>query len=147
MSDDATRNTTQQNETRTLKPSQEKTLAALLEGQTIKDAATAGGVNRATVHRWLRDDVLFVAEYNRHRRELHHSLQSLLMRIATKAIAVVEKTVEEGDARSAFALLKGLGLLPGRPLFGTDDLEALSILRLDRDLANLMRDRKNSSCP
>jgi transposase-like protein len=56
------RNGTPQNATpESLTPAQDTAIVALLAGKTITDAATAAGVDRATVHRWLKDDLAFLA--------------------------------------------------------------------------------------
>jgi hypothetical protein len=58
-----------------LSPTQETGLAALLTGATVTAAADAAGVDRATVHRWLKDDFTFLVAYNRGRRELHDAVR------------------------------------------------------------------------
>ncbi len=44
---------------RKLSPKQLKAIAALLEGHTKQDAATAAGVTPKTLSRWLHEDALF----------------------------------------------------------------------------------------
>jgi hypothetical protein len=48
-----------------LPPAQTQALASLLRGETVTAAAAAANVARETVHRWLRDDPIFQAEWNR----------------------------------------------------------------------------------
>jgi hypothetical protein len=117
-----------------LTPAQEAALAALLAGQTVTDAAVAAGVDRTTVHRWLKEDFAFQAAFNGGRQELRQALQGRLLALAEKAVGAVEATVSAGDGKAALALLKGLGLLPGQPAkLGSDD---------PRELANEARQRE-----
>src|SRR3954470_11486988 len=121
---------TRQNATPTgggLTPAQEGAVAALLAGKTVTEAAAAAGADRTTVHRWLKDDFAFLAAYNRGRREMREALQGRLMALADKAVGAVESAVAAGDGKAALALLKGLGLLPGRATgIGSDDPEELA---------------------
>jgi hypothetical protein len=109
-----------------LSPSQETVLTVLLTGKSVTDAATAAGVDRTTVHRWLKEDFGFQAAFNRARRELREALTAKLMALAEKATEAVEKSIAEGDGKTALALLKGLGLLPGElPTIGSDEPQDL----------------------
>jgi hypothetical protein len=99
-----------------LTPAQEKARVALLEGKTVVQAAMLADVNRATLHRWLKDDFEFQASYNRGQRDLYEAVQSRLLAMANKAVGTVEQAIQDGDVKSAVALLKGLGLLSGDPL-------------------------------
>jgi transposase-like protein len=54
------RNTTEQRET-DLSPNQLKALAAMATGATVTAAAEHAGVDRTTLHRWIREDPGFQA--------------------------------------------------------------------------------------
>jgi hypothetical protein len=95
---------------RSLTPVQQTALAALSEGQTIRDAATAAGIHRVTLGRWLKTDPAFRAGYNAWREELINSTRGRLLHTAVLAAAVVHKAIEKGDGRLAMALLDRLGL-------------------------------------
>ncbi len=111
---------------RDLSASQLKALGALLSGEAITRAAEAAGVDRSTVHRWLREDWSFQAALNRGRRELRDAVLSCLLRSAEQAAGVVARAVDEGDLKVALAVLKGLGLLSGGIVeIETDDPGAL----------------------
>jgi hypothetical protein len=118
-------NTMRQNATaiEELTPAQEKVLAALLAGRSVTDAATAGEVDRTTVHRWLKEDFGFQAALNRSRRQLREAMHSRLMALAEKAAETVERAISaDGDSKTALALLKRLGLLNGElPSIGSAD--------------------------
>jgi hypothetical protein len=97
-------------------------LEALLAGQTVTCSAMAAGVDRTTVHGWLKSDFTFRAAYNGGRQELLERMESRLMGLADKAAGVVETALDRGDEKAALAVLKGLGLLDGvRPVIGSDD--------------------------
>jgi transposase-like protein len=55
------RNGTPHNPTLTLSPCQLAALEALLAGKTVTDAAAAAGVDRSTLHAWLKTDFPFQA--------------------------------------------------------------------------------------
>ena len=100
----------------TLSSRQEQALAALLAGQTVTAAAEVAGVDRTSVHRWLREDYTFQAALNRGKRELRDAVQARLMRLGEAAAGVVATAVQGGDVRAALAVLKGLGLLDAHPV-------------------------------
>jgi hypothetical protein len=93
-----------------LSQSQELAIDSLLSGSTITAAATAAGVDRTTVHRWLADEG-FRDEYEYRRVELQSAVRDRLMALTDKAVDVLEKSLDDGDAKSALALLRGLGML------------------------------------
>ncbi len=113
MSDDLPQNLT---------PSQEAALLSLLTGSTITAASKSAGVSRDTVHRWIRDDAPFQAEYNRRRNEIRESVCQSLERLAEKAVGIVAAQIEAGDPNAALSVLKGLGFLRGRPPAGRPEL-------------------------
>ena len=102
-------NKTTRNET--LSPAQVKVLAELLTGKTITAAASAAGVERVTVHRWLREDFAFQAAWNRDRQELHREAYARLERLAVKAVDCLEKAIDRGDVKAALTIAKGMGIL------------------------------------
>jgi hypothetical protein len=103
-----------------ISPAQEAAVEAMLAGKTVTEAALAGGVSRASVHRWLKEDFAFQAELNRGRREIRRAAFGTLERIATKAAGCLEKALDEGDVKAALEVLKRLQLLaPSR--IGSDD--------------------------
>jgi hypothetical protein len=110
-----------------LKDAPAAALAVLLAGKTVTEAAAAANVCRQTVHRWLKEDPLFVAELNRGRRELRTASMTRLERLVSKALDAVEKALEAGDLPVALAVLRGLGVLSGKaPYIGSDDPEVVA---------------------
>jgi transposase-like protein len=82
-------------------------LAALLGGASITDAATAAGVQRQTVHEWLRQ-AQFVIVLNTGRAELWELQQNALRALGDKANAVLDAAMDSDDA--GVALKAALGV-------------------------------------
>jgi hypothetical protein len=121
-----------------LKPSQLSVLERLLAGQTVTDAAKAGGVSRATVHRWLKEDYSFQAELNRSRHELNEAIGNALLSTALRATTNVAAAIEGGDVSASLKLLKGIGALSGQPVsIMSDDAD---ILRHEEEIARQAED-------
>ncbi len=99
-----------------LTPQQTKVLELLLVGSTITKAAAQAGVDRTTVHRWLRGDSGFQAASNAARRNLQREIEGRLLQIARSAAETVAAAVDYGDVRASLAVLRGIGLLVGAPL-------------------------------
>jgi hypothetical protein len=119
----------QQNDT--LSPAQVTALAELLAGRTITDAATVAGVDRVTVHRWLREDYAFQAAWNRDRRELRRAAYNRLERLAAKSAECLEKAIDGGDVKAALEIVKGMGILAPSPI-GSEDASELAIEATER---------------
>jgi hypothetical protein len=128
-----------------LSPKHSIVLKQLLAGATVTKAAMAGGADRSTVHRWLREDAVFQAAYNAARRDLSREVEARLPHLAEMALETVQAAVEKGDVRAALAVLKGLGALPGAaPHVGAEDPGELAEQKHIRDqqaasLRNLRR--------
>ena len=105
-----------------LPPQQTKALAVLVGGATITGAAEAAGVDRTTLHRWLREDFSFQAAYNGLRRDLRREIEVRLDNLANAALDTVSLAVDAGDVRAALAVLKGTGVFAGScPSVGSED--------------------------
>ncbi len=122
-----------------LSPEQQSALERLLIGDTVTASAKVAGVHRATLHRWLQNDFVFQAAWNRGRAEVRDSSEAALLRLAPKALAAIEKALDGGDVQTAIALLKGCGLLSGKsPKIGPVDegiLRAYAETTIDQELA------------
>ncbi len=126
-----------------LSPKQEKVMDALVSGESISQAAGIGKVDRGTVHRWLKDDFVFQAEYNRRRLRLKEEMQMRLVRLADNATSVVEKAVDEGDTKTAIVVLAKLGIL-GKLEPGSINPHHLQHDRFCDELSGLMKSRSLS---
>lgn len=123
-----------------LPPDQGQALTALAGGATVTAAAEAAGRDRTTVHRWLREDLAFQAAHNRLRRDLRREATVQLDQIVHRALETVRSAVDSGDVRTAQAVLKGTGLLPGtRSFIGRDDVAEL------REEADVQAEERASS--
>ena len=122
-----------------LSTAQQMALNALLVGQNMTQAASAAGVDRSTLHRWFRDDLEFVAAVNRGKRDLHEAMQARLLAMTEKAVDSLEISIENGNEKSAWMLLKGVGLLSGEPpIIGSDDLAELEAEKERENLVKIM---------
>ncbi len=105
-----------------LTPKQLVVLDQLIVGKTVTKAAEVVGVDRTTVHRWLREDWAFQAAYNAAQRDLRREVEARLPHLVDAALETIQEAVRGGDVRAALAVLKGLGALPGSaPTIGADD--------------------------
>jgi hypothetical protein len=94
-----------------LSPSQLRALEALLGGSSVTKAGEAAGVSRESVHRWLREPA-FAEALEGAKAEMWGAAKARLVGLADKAGDAVEKAIDDGNARVALSLLRGLGLLP-----------------------------------
>ena len=90
---------------------QRNALTAIIEGRPVTAAAKEAGVHRCTVHRWLKSNPVFRAAYNAWEYESKTNTMSRLLAIVKKALDAVTWSIDEGDGRLAYTLLKDLGLL------------------------------------
>ena len=105
---------------------QARAIAQLVNGATVTKTAKAAGVGRSTLHRWLREDWNFQAAHNAARRDLQREVESRLLSLAHAACETVATAIGAGDARTALAILKGIGVLPGNPpAIGCEDPDEL----------------------
>lgn len=104
-----------------LSPKQHQAIEQLLQGQSITAVARQINVDRSTIYRW-QDDVYFEAECNKKARELRDASKARLVQLAEKSLAVIGDALDAGDAKTALAVLKGIGYLPGTiaPIGSTD---------------------------
>lgn len=87
----------------------QRAILLLLEGSTVSKTAEAVGVDRSTLHRWLREP-RFVAERNRLAKEAREACQERLRYLAGTAVEVVAQAVEAGNLKAALNLIKIVGL-------------------------------------
>ena len=116
-----------------LRPDQLVVLERLIAGESITKAAKTAGCSRETVHRWLKNDFVFLATLNRMKHELQDAVDTQLLAISERATETVAKAVASGDVKVSLQVLRGTGSLPGdRPRVGSVDA---SDLRDDSEVA------------
>ena len=100
------RDISQQNATVPSLPSaaQDLALTSLLGGATVTAAAKTAGVNRATVHRWLDADPVFIAAYNSFRVEMADSVRQELRLLAADAVRVMRSVLSDKQTPPAVKL-------------------------------------------
>lgn len=96
-----------------ISPLQERALEALLSGVSVAEASRAEGVDRATVHRWLRSDPAFQVAFNQARTAMRAAAEGRLETLASKALDVIAYALDQSDPKTAIAVLRGVGLLSG----------------------------------
>jgi len=84
---------------------QQGTLAKLLQGQSITDAARKVGVRRETLHTWMKQPV-FLREYHDGCEKLRHEIESKIIMMANKATSVIDQALDAGNTKAALDILK-----------------------------------------
>ena len=109
-----------------LSPSQITAIAAITSGATITEAASKAGIDRSTIHLWLKQDAVFVAELNRAKLDqletLHAELRSLAGE-ATHTLRELLTTPETPPAirlRAAIAVIQAVGGMEPEKIGPTD---------------------------
>lgn len=120
-----------------LSSAQAAAVEALLAGKTVTAAASAAGVGRATVYRWLKDDFAFQAELNRGRRDLRRAAFGNLERLAAKATDCLEKAIDQGDLKAALEVLNRLRI------FAPDSIGSEDPAELAMEAENAAADRQD----
>jgi hypothetical protein len=83
-----------------LGPAQHRALIALLEYPTVKEAAEAAGVHKATVYRWLQEPQ-FQAAYREARREAVSRATARLQQISGEAVEALREIVGDRSQQGA----------------------------------------------
>ena len=83
---------------------------ALVAGSTHLEAAKLAGVQRSTVTGWCNKNIIFIAEWNRRRRQRLTAAGERLHEATSTALDVVAETINSGDVRTALALIRLVGV-------------------------------------
>jgi hypothetical protein len=118
-----------------LTASQERAIAALLNECSVKAAAGAAGINRGTLHRWMTDDAVFIAAYNRDRQDRTEAMRHELRLMADEAMKVVRTVMTGAETamplrlRAALAIIKANTEAPA----GLTEVEDVQLALNERD--------------
>jgi hypothetical protein len=117
-----------------LSPAQRTAIEKLTTGHTLIASATAAGVSRVTLYRWLKHDLTFLAAYNAWQHDAIATARARLLALTDTAVTTVQNSIVKGDGRLALNLLIHLGIAD-RPTPGpteVDELEAEESLSRQR---------------
>jgi hypothetical protein len=99
-----------------INPIQVKVIEGILAGNSISEVCRTAGCNRDTYYNWLKSDCVFIAEFNRRKRELRDNYRQRLTNLVDKAFRNLEDALDApGDPatryRAAIKILENVGLL------------------------------------
>jgi AcrR family transcriptional regulator len=100
------RDIVRQNATDSTDASQALAIEALVAGSTVSAAAEQAGVSRATLHRWLASDHVFLAAFNDRKAEVMAEVRGQLRSLAGEAVAVYRSVLDPTKGASLTARLK-----------------------------------------
>ena len=103
---------------------QRAAIVRLTSGSSHVEAATAAGVSRMTLYRWLNHDPAFQAAFNAWQRDVLSTARGQLTAMTRDALAAVMGAIRGGDARLAWKLLESQGVT-AKPVAGPTDVEEL----------------------
>ena len=112
---------------------QEAALAALRTGSSFRQAAEAAGVSRPTIYRWVQSDPHFRAAYNAWMQEQAESARGRLLKLADKAVDVVEAELGRSNEKVAVQVLRNMGVIRGRREESTNP----KVLKLEMEVKRL----------
>jgi hypothetical protein len=115
-----------------LSPPQRMAIQLLTSGQSLVAAATAAGVNRTTLYRWLKGDPAFVAAYNAWQKDVRDTARGKVLALSDLAITTIAKAMTRGDTRSALKILQATGALTHQEPGSTDPVEIDRLQKLER---------------
>ena len=83
---------------------------ALVSGATQQEAAEKAGVQRTTVTEWCNKNIIFIAEWNRRRKQRLAAAGERLYEVTVAALESVMASISGGDAATALALIRMVGV-------------------------------------
>ena len=83
---------------------------ALVAGSTHLEAAKLAGVQRSTVTGWCNKNIIFIAEWNRRRKQRLATAGERLHEVTVAALDAVMESIRDGDIAAALALIRIVGV-------------------------------------
>ena len=83
---------------------------ALVAGSTHLEAAKLAGVQRSTVTGWCNKNIVFIAEWNRRRKQRLAAAGERLHEVTVAALDAVAESINDGDTATALALIRIVGV-------------------------------------
>jgi hypothetical protein len=115
-----------------LSPPQRTAIELLTSGKTLATAATAAGVSRMTLYRWLKADAAFSAAYNAWQKDILDTARARLLALSDLAVTTVAKSMALGNAQVAMKVLQSIGAMDHPEPGSTDPDEILRMQKLER---------------
>ena len=82
----------------------------LVSGATQREAAEKAGVQRSTVTGWCNKNIVFIAEWNRRRRQRLTAAGERLHEVTVAALDAVMESINNGDTVTALAFIRIVGV-------------------------------------
>lgn len=103
---------TESGQIRPLEVSDRQSIAidALIAGSTHREAAEKAGVQRTTVTEWCNKNIIFIAEWNRRRKQRLAAAGERLHEVTVAALDAVMESIRDGDIAAALALIRIVGV-------------------------------------
>ena len=83
---------------------------ALIRGTTHREAAENAGVQRTTVTAWCNKNIVFIAEWNRRRKQRLAAAGERLHEVTVAALDAVAESINDGDTAAALAFIRIVGV-------------------------------------
>jgi hypothetical protein len=124
-----------------LSTSQRIAIRMMLSGESLAMSASAAGVTRMTLYRWLNYDAQFQAAYNAWQHDAIVGAQTKLLALADRAVNTVAGAVQN-NPQLAFQLLKSLGMTNVRAPGSTDPEEIQQEIEIERREGDARRGKR-----
>ena len=83
---------------------------ALIGGATHREAAEKASVQRSTVTAWCNKNIVFIAEWNRRRKQRLAAAGERLHEVTGAALDAVAESINDGDTAAALAFIRIVGV-------------------------------------
>jgi hypothetical protein len=83
---------------------------ALIGGATHREAAEKASVQRSTVTAWCNKNIVFIAEWNRRRRQRLAAAGERLHEVTVAALDAVAESINDGDTAAALTFIRIVGV-------------------------------------